>query len=77
MHAVVTGPVDTDLTRSLEIPKAAPEAVAKAVFDGIERDEDEIFPDPFSATLAESWRTGAVKDLERRLTGLSQALAAP
>jgi len=34
VHAVLTGPVDTDMTRGLEIPKAAPESVARAIFDG-------------------------------------------
>jgi NAD(P)-dependent dehydrogenase (short-subunit alcohol dehydrogenase family) len=32
VHAVLTGPVDTDMTRGLDIPKAAPESVARAIF---------------------------------------------
>jgi NAD(P)-dependent dehydrogenase (short-subunit alcohol dehydrogenase family) len=65
VHAVLTGPTDTDMTRGFEIPKASPESVARAIFDGVENDEEDIFPDPMSAALAESWRTGAVKALER------------
>ncbi len=73
VFAVLTGPVDTDMTRGLDIPKSTPEAVAWAIFDGVERGDEEIFPDPMSASLAESWRAGAVKALERQNAGLLQA----
>ena len=33
--------------------------------DGVENGEEDIFPDPASQALAESWRGGAVKALER------------
>ena len=65
VHAVLTGPTDTDMTRGFDIPKATPEAVARAIFDGVEKEEEDIFPDPASQSLAESWRSGAVKALER------------
>ena len=67
MHAVLTGPVDTDMTRDLEIPKSTPESVATAILDGVESGEEDIFPDPLSGSLAESWRSGASKALEREL----------
>ena len=66
VHAVLPGPVDTDMTRGLETPKSSTESVAKSIFDGVEQGEPEIFPDPSSALLAESWRTGAAKALERK-----------
>ena len=59
VHAVLTGPTDTDMTRGFDIPKAAPESVARAIFDGAARGEEDIFPDPMSEGMAESWRTGA------------------
>jgi NAD(P)-dependent dehydrogenase (short-subunit alcohol dehydrogenase family) len=65
VHAVLTGPTDTDMTRGFEIPKATPQSVARAIFEGVENGEEDIFPDPMSATLAESWRGGAVKAFER------------
>src|SRR5262249_10279788 len=37
VHAVLAGPVDTDMTRGLDIPKASPESVAQAIFDGVEK----------------------------------------
>ena len=65
VHAVLTGPTDTDMTRGFDIPKARPESVARAIFDGVESGEEEIFPDLMSQTLADSWRNGAVKAMER------------
>ena len=65
VHAVLTGPVDTDMTRGLEVPKATPDSVARAIFDGVAAGEEEIFPDPMSASFAPGWAAGAVKMLER------------
>ena len=65
VYAVLTGPTDTDMTKGFEIPKATPESVAKAIFDGMANGEEEIFPDPMTAPLAEDWRDGAVKAMER------------
>jgi hypothetical protein len=47
--------------------------VARAIFDGVEKEEEEIFPDPMSKTVAESWRSGAVKALERQNAALVDA----
>ncbi len=66
VHAVLTGPTDTDMTRGFEIPKASPESVARAIFDGIEKGEEDIFPDPMSESVAEGWRNGVTKALERQ-----------
>ena len=76
VQAVLTGPVDTDMTRGVDIPKASPEAVAQAIFDGVAKGEDEIFPDPMSASLAASWAGGAAKALERLYAGLAAARVA-
>ena len=48
VHAVILGPIDTDMNRGFEIPKASPESAAQSIFDGLEKGEDEIFPDPAS-----------------------------
>jgi NAD(P)-dependent dehydrogenase (short-subunit alcohol dehydrogenase family) len=74
VHAVLAGPVDTDMSRELEVPKASPESVARAIFDGVENGEDEIFPDLMSESLAESWRNGATKELERQNAALVDAM---
>jgi hypothetical protein len=67
---VLSGPVDTDMVRDLEVPKAAPDEVARAVLDGVERGDEEIFPDPMSAAVADGWRGGVVKELERQNAAL-------
>jgi NAD(P)-dependent dehydrogenase (short-subunit alcohol dehydrogenase family) len=78
VHAVLTGVVDTDMTRGLDMTKASPESVARAIFDGVDNDEEDIFPDPMSASMAESWRSGAAKALERQYAVLAEAeLAKP
>jgi len=66
VHAVLTGPVDTDMSSGLDIPKASPESVARAIFDGVENGDEDIFPDSMSASLAESWYSGAVKAMQRQ-----------
>jgi NAD(P)-dependent dehydrogenase (short-subunit alcohol dehydrogenase family) len=73
VHAVLTGPVDTEMSRGVDIPKASPRSVARAIFDGVEQGQDDIFPDPMSQSLAESWRSGAAKALERQYAALIDA----
>jgi hypothetical protein len=62
--------VDTEMSRDLDVPKAAPESVARAIFDGVDNGDEEIFPDFTSATVADSWRNGAIKALERQFATL-------
>jgi NAD(P)-dependent dehydrogenase (short-subunit alcohol dehydrogenase family) len=70
VHAALAGPVDTDMGPSIDIPKASPESVARAIFDGVEKGEEEIFPDPLSQSIAEGWRSGPAKALEREFAAL-------
>jgi NAD(P)-dependent dehydrogenase (short-subunit alcohol dehydrogenase family) len=67
VHAVLTGPTDTDMVRGLDIPKTSAESVARAIFDAVDRGEEDIFPDPLAQALADGWRNGAVKAFERQL----------
>jgi NAD(P)-dependent dehydrogenase (short-subunit alcohol dehydrogenase family) len=76
VHAVILGPIDTDMNRGFEIPKASPESAAQGIFDGLEKGEDDIFPDPASLSIAEGWRTGAVKALERQFAAFVPSSAA-
>jgi len=75
VHAVLLGPIDTDMSRSLEIPKASAETAARGIFDGLQHGEQDIFPDPVSASVAEGWRTGALKQLERQFAEFVQHAA--
>src|SRR5438132_14329324 len=70
VHVVLAGPIDTDMVRDLDIPKTPPASVARGIFDGVENGEEEIFPDPLPETLAEGWRKGVAKALERQNAAL-------
>lgn len=61
VYAVLTGPADTSISRGLHLPKASPESVARAIFDGVEKGEEDIVPDPLSEPMAERWRSGAAE----------------
>ncbi|TWF79755.1 short-subunit dehydrogenase [Pseudonocardia hierapolitana] len=75
VHAVLTGPTDTDMSRDFDAPKASPESVARAVFDGVENEEDDIFPDSMSQAMAAAWRHGPATVLEREYAALAAAAA--
>ncbi len=66
VHGVFLGPIDTDMNRGFDIPKASPESAARGIFDGLEKGEEDIFPDPASQSIAEGWRTGTAKALEHQ-----------
>ena len=76
IHAVLPGPVDTAMSRGFDVPKASPESVARLIFDGVERGDEDIFPDPMSETLADSWRSGVLKALEQQNAAFLQESAA-
>ena len=61
VHASLTGPVDTDMVRDLDIPKTAPQHVATEILDAVGKGEEDIFPDPLSAAFAEAWQAGPDK----------------
>ncbi len=73
VYAVMPGPIDTDMVRDLDVRKTPPEDVARATLDGMERGEDEIFPDPMSQSVADGWRAGVAKRLERQNAALVAA----
>lgn len=73
VHAVLTGPTDTDMTRGFEIPKTTPQSVAQSIFDGVDAAEEDIFPDPTSRALADSWRSSAAKGFEHQYAAFVRA----
>jgi len=76
VHGVFLGPVDTDMTRGFEIPKASPESVAQGIFNGLQNGEEDIFPDPASQSISARWRTGVAKEFERQYAGFVPQSAA-
>jgi NAD(P)-dependent dehydrogenase (short-subunit alcohol dehydrogenase family) len=65
VHAVFLGPIDTEMSRGLEIPKTSPESAAWGIFEALEKEQDDIFPDRTSESIADGWRSGVAKALER------------
>jgi NAD(P)-dependent dehydrogenase (short-subunit alcohol dehydrogenase family) len=66
VYAVLPGPIDTDMVRGLDIPKSSPDDVARETLAGLERGEEDVFPDPMSQLFADGWRAGVTKELERQ-----------
>ena len=48
--------------------------MAAGIWDGVERGEEDIFPDPMSSAMAEGWRSGAVKEFERQCVAMTAAV---
>ncbi len=46
--------------------------MARAIFDGVDNRQEDILPDPLSASAADSWRDGAAKELECQNAALAQ-----
>jgi len=68
VHGVFAGAIDTDMTKSMDMAKASPSDVARAILEGVERGEEDIFPDPISRQMSEIWRNNP-KQVERQLGG--------
>jgi NAD(P)-dependent dehydrogenase (short-subunit alcohol dehydrogenase family) len=56
VFGVFPGAVDTDMLAGVEMPKTDPADIAAAVLNGIEEDEEDIFPDPMSRQLYAAWK---------------------
>jgi NAD(P)-dependent dehydrogenase (short-subunit alcohol dehydrogenase family) len=67
VHGAFPGVIDTDMARGLEMPKASPHAVARAVLDGIQAGHDDIATDPMSADCLETFARDP-REVERRFT---------
>ena len=53
VHGAFPGLIDTDMGRGSDMPKAAPEVVARAVLDGLAAGQDDIATDPMSTHVME------------------------
>ena len=60
------GPVDTDMTKGYPLEKASPRDVAKAILDGIEAGDEDIFPDPFALAFGQQFHSSP-KSSERQM----------
>jgi short-subunit dehydrogenase len=69
VFGVFPGAVDTDMIRSLEMPKTSPHAIAEAILAGIEHDVEDIFPDPMSKSVYAQW-VADHKGVERQFASM-------
>ncbi len=74
VHAVLTGPVDTDMVRDLDIPKASPQSVAQGIFDGVGGPRRTSSPIPCPPPSPTAGRWGRPRRLSAR-TPLSCSLS--
>jgi NAD(P)-dependent dehydrogenase (short-subunit alcohol dehydrogenase family) len=68
VHGVYPGGIDTDMLAGIAAPKTPPAEVAASLLDGLEADEEDIFPDPNALAMAAVWRTDP-KGFERAFAG--------
>jgi NAD(P)-dependent dehydrogenase (short-subunit alcohol dehydrogenase family) len=69
VHGVFPGPIDTDMSRDFDMPKASALQTAENIINGIAADREDIFPDPKSAEWGELWAKDP-KGLERLFAGM-------
>jgi len=74
VFGVYPGPVDTDMTRELTLPKTLPRDVALAILDGIEAGREDIFPDPFAIDFSGQFESSP-KATERQFAAMAVAMA--
>jgi NAD(P)-dependent dehydrogenase (short-subunit alcohol dehydrogenase family) len=53
--AALPGPIDTDMTKNLELPKTSASEAAERIVAGIVRGDEEIFPDRMSEQMGPLW----------------------
>jgi NAD(P)-dependent dehydrogenase (short-subunit alcohol dehydrogenase family) len=75
VFGVYAGPVDTDMTRGLAMPKTSPRDVAFAILDGIEGGQEDIFPDPFAVDFGRRFQSSP-KASERQIAAMVSGAAA-
>jgi NAD(P)-dependent dehydrogenase (short-subunit alcohol dehydrogenase family) len=73
VFGVYAGPVDTDMSRELAIPKASPRDVAFAILDGVEAGQEDIFPDPYAVEFGRQFASSP-KASERQVAAMAAAM---
>jgi NAD(P)-dependent dehydrogenase (short-subunit alcohol dehydrogenase family) len=68
VHGAYPAGIDTDMLAGIEVPKAAPDAVAAGILDGLAAGEEDIFPDPVARQMAATWWSDP-KAFERAFAG--------
>jgi NAD(P)-dependent dehydrogenase (short-subunit alcohol dehydrogenase family) len=70
VFAVFPGPIDTDMTRGIDLPKTSATDAAAAIVAGLQREELDIYPDPMSQSTRLTWQADP-RELLRQFAGAS------
>lgn len=65
---VYPGPIDTDMTQSMEMDKDTPENVAKAILDGLANGVEDVYPDAVSSQAGPAY-AASPKAIEKEFAG--------
>ena len=69
VYGVFPGPIDTDMARGMDMPKPSPKETAENILQGIESDQEDIFPDGMSKQLGQNWLKDP-KSLEQQFSSM-------
>jgi NAD(P)-dependent dehydrogenase (short-subunit alcohol dehydrogenase family) len=72
VHGVYPGGIDTDMLAGIEAPKTPPANVADGLLDALAADYEDIFPDPNSQAMSQTWWSDP-KSFERAFSGAAAA----
>jgi NAD(P)-dependent dehydrogenase (short-subunit alcohol dehydrogenase family) len=72
VHGVYPGGIDTDMLAGVDAAKTPAADVAAALLDGLAADHEDIFPDPNSAAMSQTWWSDP-KSFERAFSGSAAA----
>jgi NAD(P)-dependent dehydrogenase (short-subunit alcohol dehydrogenase family) len=73
VFGVYPGPVDTDMSCELTLPKASARDVAFAILDGIQAGQEDIFPDPYAVDFGRQFESSP-KSSERQMAAMTAAM---
>lgn len=68
VSGVYPGPIETDMTKDLQMDKDSPENVARYIIDGLESGLEDIFPDAMSSEMGKLY-ADSPKELEKQFSG--------
>ena len=69
---VYPGPVDTDMSAGVDMPKATPRQVAGEILDAVESGAEDVFPDDMARDIQRQYGEEP-KNLERSIAAMSAA----
>jgi NAD(P)-dependent dehydrogenase (short-subunit alcohol dehydrogenase family) len=73
VFGVYPGPVETEMSRDFQVPKASPRDVAFAILDGVEAGEEDIFPDAYAVEFGRQFGASP-KAAERQMAAMVAAM---